>query len=489
MSSPEKNLDASPRHRSLRRFLQFRLRTLMLLTFVAGVAMFFYTRLEVIEEQVMGNFRVVRQVYRNADGKAICHGWWELFDHQGRRICQGKYKSDQPSGKWTYWHANGRIQQQGEYRNGQRHGVWSEWYEDGQRKLETTHVDGVLDGPARAWLPGATLSYEGQHAAGKRTGQWTFYGASGHKRAEGVYLNDLQEGAWQLWDDESRPTAALYAAGLVVEADGKLLAALRERLFSGSTSQRALAAWALGRLNDLGAAVLDDAYRSGDARIRLLALLELAKNPKWCQANVSRLVEALDENSHAAQDAAMLALSALGPAAKEAVPKLERCLERDDVSRDYVLATYVLATLASIVPERNDLVEAFVERFGSAPHNAEVAYVAPSAEPGLVRALSATRANVRAGAVFALGLLMALDRFPCRTESVSRLAEALLDSDALVRLHACQALGRLGPRAAFAEQHLLKLTQDRDPEVAKAAQEAIESLHPPLNRVQAGGFF
>src|SRR5262245_55627587 len=113
-----------PRRRGWRRFLQFRLRTLLLLTLVAAIAMFFYSRPEVIEEQPMPGFHLRRQVYRTADGTPVNQGWWELRDEQKHVVCEGRYRGDQPSGHWTWRHANGRIKQQGEYRQGKRHGLW-----------------------------------------------------------------------------------------------------------------------------------------------------------------------------------------------------------------------------------------------------------------------------------------------------------------------------------------------------------------------------
>jgi len=483
-------MSPSPKRRTWRRFVQFRLRTLLLLTLVAAVAMFFYTRLEVVEEQPMPGYRVKRQIYRTEDGKPVAHGWWEMRDADGRLICEGGYRHDKPHGKWTWRHASGRLRQQGEYREGRRHGLWKTWYDDGQPREEFTYEDGVLHGPARSWWPGGFLAAEGEYAAGLRTGQWMIHNEQGRTREAGAYENDLREGPWQGWDAEGNElTTQHYAAGRAVPDDARLVAAWRERLLGAGYARRAEAAWALGRLGERGIAVLDEAARGDDSQVRSLAIVELSKHSTWAKANVPRVIAALDEPSRQVHLAVMLSLSALGPEAKEAVPKLEQLLKvgGDTIAGDNSYDACVLATLISIAPERDDLVERFVPvgselggwtgRNPFLDHTRVAAHVARSAAPGICRAVKASNPDVRVKALYTLQTMVMEDRFPASAEIGNAITGALSDADASVRRAACDVLGwgRVVPLEQ-AQPLLQQATNDSDPEVAKAAQEALSRL-------------
>jgi antitoxin component YwqK of YwqJK toxin-antitoxin module len=463
---------------------------------VAAVAMFFYTRPEVIEDQPMPGFHLKRQVYRTEDNTPVNHGWWELRDADERLVCEGRYRNDQPSGQWVWRHASGRVRQQGEYRQGQRHGTWRTWHDDGSPQEEWTYADGTLEGPARTWWPSGHLASEGTYAAGRQSGEWAFYNDKGQQIVRGHYEDDRREGAWLGWDDSGNELPAQhYAAGRLVPDDKDLVGAWRQRLHGPGYAGRSEAAWALARLGQPGMAVLDEAAGSADAEIRRLAFLELVDEPRWAEANVPRLVAALDEESEQVQLAAMLALSPLGPRAEVAVPKLERLLA-DRTARDDAQSSSgspasgnslvpadqfpvcVLATLVSIVPERDDLVAKLVRAYPASALYPEAydeiaRYLARPAEAGLLKAVGSSEPEVRAAALATLGNAIRAGRFPTSAAAMQVLAEALGDGDATVRRQACDAIAAFGPEAKSLKPRLQAVLKDPDPEVAKAAENAI----------------
>ncbi len=503
----------APRRRTWRRFVQFRIRTLLLVTFAVALGMFFYTRPEVIEEQLpLSGFRVKRQVYRTDENTPINHGWWELRDADGRLVCEGRYRNDQPNGHWVWRHPSGRVRQEGEYRRGLRHGTWKTWYDDGQPRDEWTYADGVLEGPARSWWPGSHvgeslrdshsrlgetrpravtghLASEGAYSAGQPSGPWTFYGEQGQRIAEGSYENGRREGPWCVWvaEGNEQPTEH-YAAGRLVPHDEGLISQWRTRLNGHGFAKRSEAAWALGRLGEPGRTVLDEAAGSSDAEISTLAFLELVEQPAWAEANVPRLVAALDEPAEQVQLAAMLALSPLGSRAADAVPKLERLLgpEDDNEQSDPKVAVdnfgvCLLATLVSLAPERDDLVARLVRvypkhAFYQEAYDEVARYLSRSAQPGLLKAVKAGKADVRAAAVATLGSAVRAERFPPSAAMMQVFVEALSDGDPLVRREACNAIALFGPAAGDLKPHLQKATSDPDPNVAQAAQNAIQML-------------
>jgi HEAT repeat protein len=467
--------------RGWRRFLQFRLRTLLLLTLVAGVGMFIYTRPEVIEERPMPGYRVTRQVYRDADGAPTNHGWWQLWDNRDRLVCQGKYRQGTANGVWTYWHFNGALRQRGEFRQGKRHGLWTTWCADEKPRLEVSYVDGALHGPTRAWHANGQLAYEGNYASDQRSGQWTLYDEQGQRTTAGRYVDNRPQGQWQAWDAEgaSLPPRR-YVAGRLVSADEKLLDTLRGQLHSPAFAQRSQAAWALENLGEIGFPLLDEAARSPDAKVRSIALLALAKQPKWAEANVPRLVAALDDESPRVHFAVVKALSALGPAASDALPKLERLID----SQDAFFRACVLGTILSLAPQRDDVAERLAVSFGKFDESAIPSYheeitkhVSSAAVAALMKAARSEQTEIRAGAVQLLGFLALLERLPVTDDKVSFLIEAVNDGHPRVRKYACQALGWMGPAASSALSTLGQvIVKEPNTDVAEAAGIAISNI-------------
>jgi hypothetical protein len=71
---------------------------------------------------------------------------------------------------------------------GRRQGVWHTRYAGGARRTATLFVDGLPDGPHRAWSPAGDLRAEGRFAAGRRSGAWATWTSDGALR-EAVYAD------------------------------------------------------------------------------------------------------------------------------------------------------------------------------------------------------------------------------------------------------------------------------------------------------------
>lgn len=141
-------------------------------------------------------------------------------------------------------------------------------------------------------------------------------------------------------------------------------------------------------------------------------------------------------------------LAALGPPAPSAIPAL-RTLLADSYIWARLEAASALAALGDEADPSLDalmplLAEPRYEGSGIARAAADTAArFGRSAEPRLRTALASEDAQLRRGAVEALGLTGAR-----QDESLAAIGDALDDPDANVRLHAAVALGLVGPRAA-----------------------------------------
>jgi hypothetical protein len=158
---------SQPRRRGWRWFLQFNLRTLLLLVTAAAIGCWWFLQPQTREEQLGGMWltplvmkrqvRVVKYelpkptgisrpaeviVERGERFQIVNDGRWRLYDPKGNLLVDGFYKSDRPQGKWTIYHANGRKAAEGKMKDGRKVGLWKTWDEEGRVIGEAAYAEG-----------------------------------------------------------------------------------------------------------------------------------------------------------------------------------------------------------------------------------------------------------------------------------------------------------------------------------------------------------
>lgn len=187
--------------------------------------------------------------------------------------------------------------------------------------------------------------------------------------------------------------------------------------------------------------------REGDLPTRRAALDHLeALGPDAAPATVE-LVGALGDRDKFVRWAAARTLGRIGPVAESVVPWLAQLLIDDDL--DVRLAA-----------------AAALERFGPA---------AKIAIGDLCRTLGSTEAELRLAALRALRAIGAPDACP----AIPEIAAVLHDADARIGLAAAEVLGRFGPAAREAVPALGQVIQEGNPEVQRAASEALLNILRP----------
>jgi len=140
-------------------FLQFSLRSLLVTTTLAAVGCWWYLRPELRQEQLgQSSLRLRREIRQTqmdsldtpvaetAEVRSDNFKWfalenvgrWQLYDHGGNLLINGRYRHGQPHGKWTTYHINGRKAAEGMMVAGRKVGLWTTWDEEGRVMEETT---------------------------------------------------------------------------------------------------------------------------------------------------------------------------------------------------------------------------------------------------------------------------------------------------------------------------------------------------------------
>jgi HEAT repeat protein len=242
-------------------------------------------------------------------------------------------------------------------------------------------------------------------------------------------------------EDMTNPQLRLLARTTNTSRDaGKQPAGVLQpsRFVPGSSSAKdPLVEGLQGTVSALAQGLHDQDVRARRAAIDVLETLGPAAAPA-----ASALVDALSDGDRFVRWAAARTLGKISPVeADAAVPALAQLL--DDPDLDLRLAAMTA-----------------LERYGSS---------ARLVLPDLVRAVGSTDADLRIAAIHVLEVIGS----PHTATAIPTLADALADGNPRVRREAAVALGKIGVSARSAAEPLRKALQDDDPDVQKAAGEAL----------------
>ncbi len=250
------------------------------------------------------------------------------------------------------------------------------------------------------------------------------------------------------------PAGAARADESDDELAGRLAAVVRD--FRVATAARAEAARTLGKLGPRAAVAVPD----------LIAVFDRLRGTEQTPL----------------QEAVVVALGQIGGPARAALTSLPRGLGR---TVDIDLAIRRSTELILAAPDTLNvdlLVQQLLSRDPSTRLKAikglaDLGPAARGAGPALVVAMADPDPDVRRGAVAAFRL--ALPNVKPPDALIKAVASDLTNPDPNVRLVAARTLGRIGPAAAAAARDLDALRGDPDPDVRRAAIEALARVSVP----------
>ena len=103
--------------------------------------------------------------------------WVRLFDSNGKKIEEKKFKNGKLHGDWEGWYSDGSKKFIKKYRNGMLRAKQREWYPNGELLKVIIYELGVINGVYNEWWNNGEKMLEGQYKDGKKRGQWTYYDA------------------------------------------------------------------------------------------------------------------------------------------------------------------------------------------------------------------------------------------------------------------------------------------------------------------------
>jgi antitoxin component YwqK of YwqJK toxin-antitoxin module len=144
----------------------------------------------------------------------------QMFNAGGKLIGEGKYVSEKKDSVWKFYSEEGKLLSEEGYANGIKVGPSKVYYANGQVSEEKIYKAGKLDGTVKKYFENGQLKYIGKYVADKVEGKVVFYYPSGKVNAEGVYKNDLKEGPWKYYAEDGKVERTdVYVGGKMNSTD------------------------------------------------------------------------------------------------------------------------------------------------------------------------------------------------------------------------------------------------------------------------------
>jgi HEAT repeat protein len=200
----------------------------------------------------------------------------------------------------------------------------------------------------------------------------------------------------------------------------------------------------------LGAAVVPRLIEAlEDAKLRPYVASILAKIGSESAAAAEPLAELVTDENPETRKEALFALAKIGPAAKAAVPKLIEALKTSEGPDCYAIC-YALGSIGAEAVAAKPALQAMLDKDGD-----------------------------ETACLFSAWALTRIDptcEVSC-AKAVPALIKSLDEPSPMLRMHAAEALGAMGPRAKSALPALKKAAKAKDEQVRKAAAAAIEAIN------------
>jgi len=144
------------------------------------------------------------------------------YNSGGKIAGEGKYINQKKDSLWKFYNEDTILISTENYINGVKNGTCKVFYTNGQIAEEKTWKNGKLNGPCKKYFSNGQLKYSGQYIDDRVEGNVTYYFASGKIDGVGVYKGDLKEGVWKYYNEDGKERRTdKYINGRMVQSTDK----------------------------------------------------------------------------------------------------------------------------------------------------------------------------------------------------------------------------------------------------------------------------
>lgn len=148
----------------------------------------------------------------------------QLFALGGKMMGEGKYVDEKKDSLWKFYDTEGKLISDENYVKGVKNGSCKVYYANGQVSEDKLWKDGKLNGPCKKYFESGQIKYTGQYINDKVEGAVVYYHPNGKVNASGVYKNDLKDGDWNYYkEDGSLERTDKYANGHLTSTDKEII--------------------------------------------------------------------------------------------------------------------------------------------------------------------------------------------------------------------------------------------------------------------------
>lgn len=126
----------------------------------------------------------------------------QMFTAGGKLSGEGKYIEQKKDSLWKFYDDEGKLISDEMYVKGLKNGNCKVYYKNGKVAEERMWKDGKQNGPCKKYFEGGEIKYIGQYINDKVEGKVVFYQINGKVDAEGLYKNDLKDGEWKYYKED-----------------------------------------------------------------------------------------------------------------------------------------------------------------------------------------------------------------------------------------------------------------------------------------------
>lgn len=125
---------------------------------------------------------------------------------EGKVTGEGKYLGQNKDSLWKFYNESGKLKAEESYLNGLKHGKSKVFYSNGNVSEEKDWKQGLLNGNCIKYFENGTIKSQRGYVNDKAEGKGKFNHVDGKTYAEGNYKNDVKDGEWIFYKEDGKIT-------------------------------------------------------------------------------------------------------------------------------------------------------------------------------------------------------------------------------------------------------------------------------------------